>query len=70
MLNVAARCHLNGVVHRDMKPEVYAMLINRTSENYSSIIGMTFGLPSTGTLSRVLMSKESFYDWNYAEFLI
>ncbi len=22
MLNVAARCHLNGVVHRDMKPEV------------------------------------------------
>lgn len=22
MLNVAAQCHLNGVVHRDMKPEV------------------------------------------------
>jgi hypothetical protein len=22
MLNVAARCHLNGVVHRDLKPEV------------------------------------------------
>ncbi len=22
MLNVATRCHLNGVVHRDMKPEV------------------------------------------------
>lgn len=22
MLRVAARCHLNGVVHRDMKPEV------------------------------------------------
>jgi len=25
MLNVAARCHLNGVVHRDMKPEVFAV---------------------------------------------
>jgi serine/threonine protein kinase len=22
MLNVVARCHLNGVVHRDIKPEV------------------------------------------------
>ncbi len=22
MLNVTARCHLNGVVHHDMKPEV------------------------------------------------
>jgi hypothetical protein len=29
MLSVAARCHLNGVVHRDMKPEVSAILSNR-----------------------------------------
>uniref|UniRef100_A0A7I4EQV3 non-specific serine/threonine protein kinase n=1 Tax=Physcomitrium patens TaxID=3218 RepID=A0A7I4EQV3_PHYPA len=41
MLNVAARCHLNGVVHRDMKPENF--LFKSTSED-SPLKATDFGL--------------------------
>ncbi|CAI7783831.1 unnamed protein product [Closterium sp. NIES-54] len=41
MLNVVARCHLNGVVHRDLKPENF-LFANKTEE--SPLKATDFGL--------------------------
>lgn len=41
MLNVAARCHLNGVVHRDMKPENFLF---KSSKDDSPLKATDFGL--------------------------
>lgn len=34
MLKVAAECHLRGLVHRDMKPEVGTVLFDLMPESY------------------------------------
>jgi calcium-dependent protein kinase len=41
MLNVAARCHLNGVVHRDMKPENFLF---KSPKEESPLKATDFGL--------------------------
>jgi serine/threonine protein kinase len=41
MLNVAARCHLNGVVHRDMKPENFLF---KSPKEDSPLKATDFGL--------------------------
>lgn len=41
MLKVAAKCHLHGLVHRDMKPEVYS---KRTRRNLPVKSNLSFDL--------------------------
>lgn len=38
MLKVAAQCHLHGLVHRDMKPEVWPHLLAQVARSTVTIM--------------------------------